>query len=403
MRRPVCAAGGSAATAPGGAFLQRSDLEVPLNGALLQRSDLAVPVDGAFLHRSALWILADGAFLHRIGPEVPGTVARIRTAMPRPPSTGGLATGDVHKSGADPSSTAADGHGDVVPPLDLPRVFLGSHAVAQGWLTRKQLRGPLVRRLMQNVYAPAGVSKTHKLHVEGVGLLLPPGCMVTSRSAATVLGAPLAVATDAVDVLLPEGSTFGPYRGVALRRFTDPPGTGRRWRDVALAPADRIAFDLAARRPLPDAVALVDAFARAQPSWDTVAWRVALDTVRWSNVVHVRKVAELIDARAESLPESRLRVVLVTAGIDVEPQVQVSLPGLGRVRLDLAVRGRKVAVEYDGGWHVLREQLERDRARVNALHLAGWEVVHVTADLLARPRSVVGAVRGALAGPAGVR
>ena len=56
-----------------------------------------------------------------------------------------------------------------------------------------------------------------------------------------------------------------------------------------------------------------------------------------------------------------------------------------------------MAVEYDGAWHVLREQLEYDRARSNALGDAGWTTVHVTAAMLRRPDEVVAAVRRAVA------
>jgi very-short-patch-repair endonuclease len=47
-------------------------------------------------------------------------------------------------------------------------------------------------------------------------------------------------------------------------------------------------------------------------------------------------------------------------------------------------------------WHVLREQLERDRLRLNRLHEAGWTVLHVTAAMLRHPDEVVATVRAAM-------
>ena len=47
----------------------------------------------------------------------------------------------------------------------LDGVFLGSHALAAGVVTKKQLR--LYRRLLQNVYADPGLSSDHQLHARG--------------------------------------------------------------------------------------------------------------------------------------------------------------------------------------------------------------------------------------------
>lgn len=279
----------------------------------------------------------------------------------------------------------------------LPDVFLGRDAVAAGVLTPDELRGPSVRRLLQGVYAPTGVVDTHELRCAAAGLVLAPGSMLTGRSAATVLGVPLADREDAVEVLCAEGVRTGLRRGVLVRRAVEMPDSTATWRGVPLAPSERIAFDLAARHRLPEAVGHLDAFARAG-LLDLDVWRAGLADVHVHDVVAVRTAAALADPRAQSRPESHLRVLLATAGIPVEPQVEVRLPGGALARLDLAVAARRVGIEYDGAWHALREQLAKDRYRLNALAAAGWTIVHVTADLLARPRDVVALVRSALAG-----
>ena len=56
----------------------------------------------------------------------------------------------------------------------------------------------------------------------------------------------------------------------------------------------------------------------------------------------------------------------------------------------------RIAILYDGAWHALRSQLERDRAQLRQLREVGWVVVHVTADLLAAPRQLVAAVQSAV-------
>ncbi len=281
----------------------------------------------------------------------------------------------------------------------LPRVFLGSSAVADGILTREQLRGPRVQRLMQGVYAPASIRRDHGLLVEAAGLVIPENAAVTGISAASALGVPLAQASDPVQVLVPEGSAFGPRRGIDVRRFLRPMDRGARWQAVSLAPPWRIAFDAAARCSLPLGVARLDAMARARLI-DADDVLETLTDVHCRDVRTVRHALSLVDPRSESLPESQTRVHLTLAGFDVESQVTVGLTGGKRVRLDLAIRRRKIGVEYDGAWHALRDQLEKDRARMNALQRDQWVIVHVTAAMLREPAGLVEAVRAAVAGPA---
>src|SRR4029079_2942557 len=82
------------------------------------------------------------------------------------------------------------------PTQDLPPVFLGRDAVAEGVLTINQLRGPLVERVVQGVYRPSWVPLTHTLACQAVALVLPDVACVTGLSAATVRGVPLLRATD---------------------------------------------------------------------------------------------------------------------------------------------------------------------------------------------------------------
>src|SRR3954468_18802674 len=50
----------------------------------------------------------------------------------------------------------------------LPGVFIGSHAVAAGVLTEKQLRRRGYRRLVHGVYAAPGLPLDHRLRCRGV-------------------------------------------------------------------------------------------------------------------------------------------------------------------------------------------------------------------------------------------
>lgn len=110
------------------------------------------------------------------------------------------------------------------------------------------------------------------------------------------------------------------------------------------------------------------------------------------------KAAALADARSESPQETRLRVRLVLAGLP-PPSPQFTVRHLGRfvARVDLAYPEAKLAIEYDGLWHGERGQLGRDRRRLNALHAAGWRVIHVTAADMYDLETIIAAIRATLA------
>ncbi len=249
--------------------------------------------------------------------------------------------------------------------------------------------------MFRGVYTSAGMPLTHELRVEAVGLLLPPGAVVTGRSQATVLGVPLARASDDVEVLLPAPGRWTMPTGVRVRlgRTVEAGGT---WHGVPLARPERMAFDVCSRVAKPDGVADLDRLARGG-LLDPVRFQQWLEDVHDPHVVPARAAALLCDPRAESPQESRVRVLCRDAGLDVVPAVEVrDAAGRFVARVDLAVEELRVAVEYDGEWHALREELERDRRRLRALRDAGWEVVHVTAQTLREPGAVVDAVRRAL-------
>jgi very-short-patch-repair endonuclease len=97
--------------------------------------------------------------------------------------------------------------------------------------------------------------------------------------------------------------------------------------------------------------------------------------------------------------ETRLRLLLVGAGLP-DPAVQYEVVAGGqRYRLDLAYPGLRLAIEYDGDHHRERETFRRDVARLNALRTAGWTVLRFTAaDVLRHPERVVVQVRTVLTG-----
>lgn len=110
----------------------------------------------------------------------------------------------------------------------------------------------------------------------------------------------------------------------------------------------------------------------------------------------VRAVLAEADGGAESPPETHLRLLLHRAGLTMFA-TQIVIDG-GRYRLDLGADEYKVAVEYDGRDHADPGQQSLDATRRNTLrHDYGWEVIVVTAKILAEGRDeLLRQVRSAL-------
>lgn len=277
-----------------------------------------------------------------------------------------------------------------------PMLFRGSDAIVTGALTPGRLRGPGFRRLCQDVYAPASLRVTHELRCRAFALSLGDEIVVTGRSAATVRGVRITWPEDDVEVLAPPWRRLTRRTGLEVRRTTITESDWEPWAGSRLASPSRMALDLLLGRELPDAVAYLDAVARA--GLVEVRDVAALVAARSDNgIVAARRAAELADPRAESLPESRLRVLLVLDGLDPVPQQWIHDDRGPIARADLVFEKRRVAVEYDGDWRDGELwALNRDRERLNRVHAAGWTVVFVTAQMMRDIPRLLRTIRAAL-------
>lgn len=273
--------------------------------------------------------------------------------------------------------------------------FRGADAVGHEVLRPADLRTGLVTRLFQGVYVPAGTTVTHAVRAEAATLALPDHAVITGRSAAAVRGTVLLGPADPVEVVVPERLRHSTIPGTRTTRSSRPIES-EPWHSGRIATPRRAAYDAIRLLELPHAVATLDALLRG----DQVtrhALAAFVEGRREKGVGVVREALELADPRAESVPESIVRVHLNRAGLHPTPQLPVRLVDGSWVRVDLGFDEERVAVEYDGAWHALRLQLERDRTRRNALLAAGWTVFTVTAAMLrGDPRVLVAQITALL-------
>ena len=160
----------------------------------------------------------------------------------------------------------------------------------------------------------------------------------------------------------------------------------------------RTVCEVCCRLSLVEAVVLADAALhdRCSKIAELRSWAVAHAGQR--GVKQLRQVLLHAEPAAQSPMESRLRMLLVLAGLP-RPKAQAEIYNrMGRLigRLDLYYENERLGIEYDGGLH--RMQLAEDNRRQNLLLEAGVTLLRFTAtDVYGRPEPVVNQVRGLLA------
>jgi Protein of unknown function (DUF559) len=297
------------------------------------------------------------------------------------------------------SPRIGDHPGVLMRSFGLHGVFIGSHAVADGVLSVRQLReGPYVR-VVHGVYADPSIPRDHSLRCRAVALLLPTGAALGGRSAAAILEAPTPAYGDPVTVVLPSPLKWRGPKGVRVHR-TDLAAQEVQRVGVHELPVTsplRTAWDVAVLESMPTAVGVLDAMARAGlvtvPDLRRLVERSA---GRWG-VLRARAAVEQVDPRSESPPESWVRVACAQAGLPApQPQYVVVEGGEFLGKVDLAWPQERVIVEYEGPHHFDAEKIAKDDARYARLAAAGWTVIRLAAADLRDLADVVGRVAEAL-------
>lgn len=276
----------------------------------------------------------------------------------------------------------------------MSKPFVGSEAIADGQLTRSQLRTRYTR-LFPDVYVNSDIEMTAATRAVAGWLWARRRGVVAGFSAAAVHGSKWVEDAGRVEVLhdnrhrLPGIQT----RGDRFEKDEIEMVAG-----VLVTSPTRTALDLGCWYPTTMAVAGIDSLARAT---EIMAADVELLASRYRGrrgIARARRAIGLFDAGAQSPKESWLRVVLVQAGL---PRPQTQIPVLDEVGnaiayLDMGWEDQKVAVEYDGEQHRNdRRQYTWDVRRLELLERLGWIVIRVVAG--DRPADIVRRVRSALA------
>lgn len=282
--------------------------------------------------------------------------------------------------------------------LDTRKPFTRKAALALG-MPLPELLSVRYRRIFHGIYVAAQVRTTVHVRARAALLVAPDGSYASHHTAIEMWGgwAPLTAETH---ISSPQSSTRSERRGI-VAHTADPEVVPRGRSGVLVSPPARAFVELAATRvTLVDLVTSGDSLVRAGVvTSEELVLAADSATGRWCRLA--RRGARLVRKGVDSIMESRVRMMLVMAGLP-EPTVNHVLRterGEWLRRFDMCYRALRVVVEYDGAHHLDTKRRREDLLRREQLERHGWLfVVLVSDDVYADPAGTVERVRQALAG-----
>lgn len=268
----------------------------------------------------------------------------------------------------------------------MGEVFLGREAMGDG-LSRHDLRR-WYRPLFRGAYMSKWATPTLGDRALGAWLTSDRTGVIAGVAASALHGAAFVDATEPVEILINDRRR---QSGLIVRmdRIADDEVVSVG--DLPVTTPARTAFDLGRYQKRYAAIGRMDALMRAAPfrADEVIALMKRYGPVR--GVRQLRELLPLVDAGAESLKESWLRLLLIDNGFPI-PETQIAVFDGGLIpfaSLDMGWRHVQLAVEYDGDQHRTdRPQYVKDVKRHPRVAKRGWEVIRVlkedsTSEILA--------------------
>jgi hypothetical protein len=274
--------------------------------------------------------------------------------------------------------------------------MLTRREAAQAGIRDHELRSARFTRVMHGVYAIGTPPVDLMTRAKAALAVSPAGTVLSHQTAARLWGG---VVPDCSVIHLTTAQDRRLRRDGAVLHRTRHEVPVRRRYALPVTSAVRTFLDLAGALDLVELVVLGDSLvARGVVAPAELAQ--AAGTWRGVGAGTARKAARWVRAGVDSPRESRLRMLLVLAGLP-EPTVNVVIRDEGgqwQFRLDLGYEEHHVAVEYDGRHHAEDpRQWRHDISRREALDQRKWRlVVVIGTDLYDDPGRVLSRVVGAL-------
>ncbi|HEX6351211.1 MAG TPA: DUF559 domain-containing protein [Candidatus Dormibacteraeota bacterium] len=247
------------------------------------------------------------------------------------------------------------------------------------------------------MWAAADLPQVPLMALAAARCRLPKEAVFAGHTAAWLHGLDVAPCNP-IEVLIPEACGVSGRVGMRVSRAAFTRAEVVQRQGLPATSISRTLIDLGRRLRLADSVAIADMALHAGLLTVADMEAAAARLGRHRNVNRLRRMVELVVPEAESPMESRLRILLVEAGLP-RPSVQVNLydeQGDRLARADLYYPVRRLVIEYDGGTHTTT--LREDNRRHNRLIAAGYTPLRFTAaDVFGNPQGVAAQVRAARA------
>ncbi|WP_238384604.1 hypothetical protein [Segeticoccus rhizosphaerae] len=271
--------------------------------------------------------------------------------------------------------------------MDTSKPFTRAQALSSG-ISRRALTNGNFRRIVWGVYVDAAVPPTPMIEAAAALLVSPTGSHASHFTAARIWGG---VVPDQplIHVCAAPGSTRCQRQGIRSHECADlhhavtsertPVGAVIIDSGVRVSTPARSFLELASAMGLVDLVVLGDSLVKSKRvvPHDLVE---AADDWHGPGAVRARRAARFVRAGVDSPMETRLRMLMVLAGLP-EPTVNhvIRWPdGSWRFRFDLAFPDHRLAIEYDGRHHVQDDATwESDIYRREDLDRGKWRRVTV--------------------------
>lgn len=261
--------------------------------------------------------------------------------------------------------------------LDIHRPFSRADALAAG-IEPQQLESSQFRRIFRGVYVDSSVEPTPAVRAEAALVPFHPTAFASHASAARLLGLPIPTIADE-HVTVFERRHRRNRAGIRCHLVAS--AHLQVIGGVRLSSYEQVFVELGELLSLVDLVVVGDHLVRkGHTSPERLRSFCEQTTSRGAS--HAQLAASYVRERVDSPMETRLRMLIVLAGLP-EPEVNRIVRdefGVPVRRYDLSYPSSRTAVEYDGRHHIEREdQWESDLERREASDGDGYRLLVVIA------------------------
>lgn len=256
--------------------------------------------------------------------------------------------------------------------------FIGSEALQAGRLTRHTLRTRFAV-VHPSIYVPEGTTLTAATKAKAAWLWTGRQGVVAGQSAAALHGAKWVDARRPADVLWVNRRAPGGLKVWSDHVADDEVQTIR---GIRVTTPQRTALDIACRHPQQQAVAAIDALARATRMKIADVELLADRHKGRRGIRAARETLNLVDPGAESPQETYLRLMVIANDFP-PPQTQIPVWDCGAVvaELDMGWEDMMIALDYEGDHHrQTRAAFNRGIRRHDDVTELGWTDIRVTTN-----------------------